>query len=219
MNKLLVIIPYRDRENHLKELIPFLRNLLDQQKIIYEIVIIEQSAGKLFNRGMLCNIGFNMFYQNNDYVCFHDVDMLCDNIDYAYDDKPVSLVSYRTKNQNTYSTYLGGITLFPNNLFIQINGFSNKYWGWGAEDDDLYRRCVLQNIQTGKRNGSCTDLELTHDNTNRRNNPHYRKNLEYLHLTKTLDIINSDGLNQIPSLYKIVNIHKHEQYTMVQVDI
>ena len=33
------------------------------------------------------------------------------------------------------------MTLFPINDFLKVNGYSNNYWGWGYEDDDLLFRC------------------------------------------------------------------------------
>ena len=27
-----------------------------------------------------------------------------------------------------------------NKLYFQVNGLSNKFWGWGREDDELYLR-------------------------------------------------------------------------------
>ena len=33
--------------------------------------------------------------------------------------------------------------MFSKENFLQVNGFSNKFWGWGAEDDDMYRRYYL----------------------------------------------------------------------------
>ena len=33
-------------------------------------------------------------------------------------------------------------------LFKKVNGYSNEYWGWGFEDDDLLMRLTEQNIFT-----------------------------------------------------------------------
>ena len=48
----------------------------------------------------------------------------------------------RWKYRVTYQNYLGGITLMNPTVFTTIRGFSNKFWGWGGEDDDLYCRLV-----------------------------------------------------------------------------
>ena len=39
-----------------------------------------------------------------------------------------------------YVDIFGGIVAFTANQFESVNGYSNEYWGWGGEDDDLYRR-------------------------------------------------------------------------------
>ncbi len=40
----------------------------------------------------------------------------------------------------TYDTLFGGVEMFTKQHFEKINGFSNVFWGWGAEDDNLYQR-------------------------------------------------------------------------------
>ena len=37
---------------------------------------------------------------------------------------------------------MGGIASWSEGDFDRINGFPNNYWGWGGEDDEMYRRCV-----------------------------------------------------------------------------
>lgn len=217
--KLLVIIPYRNRDDHLSKVVPYLSNKFLDQNIDGKIVISEQNEGKLFNRGMICNIGFDIFSSDCDYVCFHDVDMICDNIDYSYSDKPTCLIKHRTKNPNVYNGYFGGIVLFPKNKFVLINGFSNNYWGWGAEDDDLYKRCKMYNIETDRRNGNCNDLEIVTNDINRKNNYNYKNNLDYYYKNKTLNDIQSDGLSNLKNLYKIISLEANKFYTKIKVDI
>jgi hypothetical protein len=155
-HKLGIIVPYRDRANQLETFRRRMAFYLNQTGIDYNIFIIEQDGAKLFNRGMLLNIGFKYAIKNGcDYVVFHDIDMLPLNVDYSYSDKPLHIATdfYTTltilDNRETFDEYFGGVTMFPAKDFQKINGFSNKYWGWGYEDTDLLLRCKEASIELG----------------------------------------------------------------------
>jgi hypothetical protein len=143
MHKLGVIVPYRNRNAHLQEFKKSIVEYLESKNIDFKIIIVEQDNAKLFNRGMLCNIGFIEAQKKNcDYIVIHDVDMIPVDVDYSYSKVPVHLAT----DNIPFESYFGGMTLFPSNIFEKINGFSNLYWGWGFEDDDLRYRCIKNNI-------------------------------------------------------------------------
>jgi len=39
-----------------------------------------------------------------------------------------------------YDNIFGGVTAFKQQHFETVNGFSNEFYGWGGEDDDMYNR-------------------------------------------------------------------------------
>jgi len=152
-HKLGIIVPYRDRFDQLinfkTKIIEYFKNI----NISYELIIIEQDDVKLFNRGMLLNIGFKYALKYNcDYVVFHDIDMIPIDVDYSYSDMPLHLsTDFVCDDVNdkriSFDEYFGGVTMFPVEVFNQINGYSNNYWGWGFEDDDLLLRCKTNNVK------------------------------------------------------------------------
>jgi len=148
-HKLGVIIPYREREEHLERFIEHFTEFMSDKKINYQIFVIEQYDIKPFNRGRLLNIGYKIaISQGCDYICFHDVDMLPEEVDYSYPTKPTHLAS-QLSNYNysvPYDEYFGGVTLFNKYDFELVNGYSNEYTGWGYEDDDLLNRCYEKKL-------------------------------------------------------------------------
>jgi len=42
---------------------------------------------------------------------------------------------------------VGGVLIFPFELFRQINGYSNEFSGWGGEDDDMRFRLAAKKIK------------------------------------------------------------------------
>jgi len=41
-----------------------------------------------------------------------------------------------------YYGIFGGVTAFKREHFEYVNGFSNQFYGWGGEDDDMFNRLV-----------------------------------------------------------------------------
>jgi len=39
-----------------------------------------------------------------------------------------------------YSKLIGGVNAMTKEQFVLVNGYSNKFYGWGGEDDDMYFR-------------------------------------------------------------------------------
>ncbi|WP_195155531.1 galactosyltransferase-related protein [Candidatus Protochlamydia phocaeensis] len=156
-----LIIPYRDREEHLQTFLqifpPRLKTLCPQ--IEYAIFVIEQKNEKSFNRGKLLNVGFSLLKDQFDYFCFHDVDMLPTYADYSYPSIPTHLAADVSQFRQwkgkglAYSNYFGGVVLFNKKDFITINGYSNHYWGYGIEDDDLLVRVVEHGLKWTRRPG------------------------------------------------------------------
>jgi hypothetical protein len=222
--KLLVVVPYRDREEHLKEFIPYIHQALNTQNILYRIVIAEQYDDKLFNRGLLLNAGFITFEKEYDYVCLHDIDTIGEPFDYKYE--PVvthlSAMERRRNYQEWYKDHLGGVTLFPKQLFWDINGFSNNYWGWGKDDDDLKLRCDIMGIETIRK--PCKYYTLDHPtlgyHERRAKSPGYIPNKDRLdHFAKTRDknLIFTDGLNTIHDLCKIYSHESNNDFEWLRV--
>ncbi|GIX71605.1 beta-1,4-N-acetylgalactosaminyltransferase bre-4 [Caerostris extrusa] len=77
-NKVALIIPYRDREEHLRIFLHNLHPILQRQQLDYGIYVIEETADMKFNRAMLMNIGYVEALKQYEYDCFifHDVDLI-----------------------------------------------------------------------------------------------------------------------------------------------
>ncbi|XP_025016574.1 beta-1,4-N-acetylgalactosaminyltransferase bre-4 isoform X2 [Tetranychus urticae] len=144
--KVAIIVPYRDRELHLRILIHNLHPMLQRQQIDYCIYIIEQMKDTMFNRAKLFNIGFMEASKQKDYDCFifHDVDLVPEDDRNLYrcaeQPRHMSVAINTMKYKLPYNGIFGGVSALSKKQMIALNGFSNEYWGWGGEDDDMSHR-------------------------------------------------------------------------------
>ena len=154
-HKLGICIPYRNRKEHLERLIPHLTKHLNNQGIDHSFYVGHQVDDKLFNRGTMKNIAaYYAFKDGCDYVAWHDVDMLPhEECDYSYPETtPIHIATKLSKYQYGlgYDQYFGGVVLFTKEQAERTNGYSNDYWDWGQEDDDLFWRCHFEEMTTGR---------------------------------------------------------------------
>ena len=147
-HKLSIVIPYRNREAALKQIVPSLKNYVSNQIEKFEIIIVEQFDDKPFNKGLLNNIGYTLKSKDTTYVCFHDVDLIPEISDYSYPEFPSHISSHCSQFNyiNIPDKIMGGVIIFKNEHYEQVNGYSNEYVGWGKEDDDLYARCEKEGL-------------------------------------------------------------------------
>ena len=155
-HKLGICIPYRNRKEHLDKLIPKLGDFLTKKGIDHCFYVGHQVDDKLFNRGAMKNIAAQIAFEDGcDYIAWHDVDMLPhdDTCDYSYpEDSPTHIATKLSKYSWAmgYDQYFGGVVLFTKEHVEKTNGYSNDYWDWGQEDDDLFWRCDFEGFSDVK---------------------------------------------------------------------
>lgn len=241
-NKVAIIIPLRGRELQLRGMLEHMHPVWQRQQMDYTVYTITQSGKQLFNRAKLMNVGFAEAIKDRKYDCyvFHDVDLLLENDKCLYWCPPTTtrgaaiprhLSTYIDKfgyAVNTYSLGLcsplsfqsmeievfGGVSMFTEEQFITVNGFSNIYWGWGAEDDDIYMRTRRKGYTVyHDTSGSCSYHMIYHNREKK--NP--ENAVRFLLLKHALSRQNDDGLNSLR--YKVLSREKHSIYTNITVDI
>lgn len=172
LKRLGIIIPYRDRLEHLNEMLPHTVSFFRRNTEIEPLfVIAEQVDSNPFNRGALANHAYAACSGMIDYVCFHDVDYLPMWADYSEPALPTRIIWYgldvRPVGHGTNRTVhaqkegLAAVSVMRKWHFEAANGYSNGYWGWGFEDTDLGSRMESVGLPLGYKDG--TFVPLDHD--------------------------------------------------------
>lgn len=213
--KLALIVPYRNREEHLLQFVPHMKKFLGN--LPYRLFLIEQAEGKSFNRGKLLNIGFSLAKDTFDYVCFHDIDMLPVKADYSYPEAPTHLATHVEQFDFAmpYDYYFGGVTMFNIHDFDLINGYNNDYFGWGLEDDDLRLRCSLHGLTIQSREGTFLSLEHVHAEESNPDTQANRRRFEQFYKGDAKMLVN--GLITLD--YKLIKSEELSDYFKVTVQV
>ncbi|XP_060626788.2 beta-1,4-galactosyltransferase 4 [Anolis sagrei] len=220
LQRVAILIPHRSREKHLLYLLEHLHPFLQRQQLEYGIYVIHQAGNAKFNRAKLLNVGYLEALKEDSWDCFifHDVDLVPENDFNIYmcGSQPKHLVVGRnsTGYRLRYQGYFGGVTALTREQFSKVNGFSNNYWGWGGEDDDLRIRVEMQKmkvIRPSPRVAKYTMIFHTRDRGNEANGQ--RMNL----LRQVSRVWKMDGLNSCS--YNLLAMEYNPLYTNITVDL
>ena len=161
-----VIFPYREqiiqnRSEQLKKTLEYYKTLNLPNIDFY---VIEQGNDKKFNRGFLINAGHDLIkksgkkYENEIH---HDIDVQPDSrlIKYFYSDDVIAC------KKAYYDEFFGTLSVIPIDIMDKVNGYSNNFWGWGVEDDNLSSRLKYHGIKIFNADPKITKLtSLPHKN-------------------------------------------------------
>lgn len=203
-----IIIPYRDRLEHLEILLPVLNNKFKDEK--YEIIVSEQDDNNGFSISNTVNMASK--FAKGDVLIIHNVDYVpMQEVEYYKDGGvflPVKKVlflnednsnlretsdipgGYRYFNYGVGDDFFGGVICILKTHFETINGYNPYYVGWGKEDEDLRLRISEHNIPINR--GEGIFFALYHSDSGQVkddiNSQLILKNREYFHTQAKLDI-------------------------------
>uniref|UniRef100_A0A3P8YV14 Beta-1,4-galactosyltransferase n=1 Tax=Esox lucius TaxID=8010 RepID=A0A3P8YV14_ESOLU len=220
LQKVAVIIPFRNRDEHLRFWLHYLHPILQRQQLDYGIYVIQQHGENTFNRAKLMNIGYNEALKEYDYDCFvfSDVDIIPmdDRNTYRCFSQPrhLSVSMDKFGFRLPYDQYFGGVSSLSKEQFLKINGFPNNYWGWGGEDDDIFKRVSSRGMSISRPDGEIGKCRMIRHDRDKLNDPNPQRFDRILRTRHTMD---SDGINSLK--YDVVKVEKDALFTNITVDV
>ncbi|XP_004838452.1 beta-1,4-galactosyltransferase 1 isoform X1 [Heterocephalus glaber] len=219
-HKVAIIIPFRNRQEHLKYWLYYLHPILQRQQLDYGIYVINQAGDSMFNRAKLLNIGFQEALKDYDYNCFvfSDVDLIPMDDHNAYrcfsQPRHISVAMDKFGFSLPYVQYFGGVSALSKQQFLAINGFPNNYWGWGGEDDDIFNRLVFKGMSISRPNAVVGRCRMIRHSRDKKNEPNPQR---FSRIAHTKETMHSDGLNSLT--YQVLDIERYQLYTKITVDV
>ncbi|KAK1334385.1 hypothetical protein QTO34_005389 [Cnephaeus nilssonii] len=219
-HKVAIIIPFRNRQEHLKYWLYYLHPILQRQQLDYGIYVINQAGESTFNRAKLLNVGFQEALKDYDYNCFvfSDVDLIPMDDRNAYrcfsQPRHISVAMDKFGFSLPYVQFFGGVSALSKQQFLTINGFPNNYWGWGGEDDDIFNRLVFKGMSISRPNAVVGKCRMIRHSRDKKNEPNPQR---FDRIAHTKETMLSDGLNTLT--YKVLDIERNPLYTKITVDV
>ena len=106
--------------------------------VTFDILIAELEENCDWNAGLVCNSVINfMDNEKYKYIYIHHVDVSPLKGEWRFPEK----------NEVIYNLGDYGSCLMSVDTFFDVGGYRNNFWGWGYEDDDLYRRLLSLNYK------------------------------------------------------------------------
>lgn len=161
---------------------------------------IEIRGHQYFNKSIALNIGFH--FTSAELVAVCDADILLDETFFAEgirlfqqrtNEKLAVIPKYVEESADGKQRAAPGICLLHKNTFLELEGYSSEYKGWGLEDRDFLARLALAAVTIEEVSWG---IHLSHDNEERTKNYHStsmtemrQKNWELLCLRKEKAIL------------------------------
>ncbi|XP_069783843.1 beta-1,4-galactosyltransferase 2-like isoform X2 [Narcine bancroftii] len=218
--RIAIIIPFRNRDHHLRHWLYYLLPILRRQQGDFGIFIIEQAGDETFNRAKLLNVGFVEALKENDYDCFifSDVDIIPEDDRNLYrctkNPRHLACAMDKFNYRLPYNGYFGGIVAFTKHQYLKINGFSNSYWGWGTEDDDTYMRVTLNGMAVDRPDNTIGRTKMIRHERDKGNEVNEKNYIVYNKMKFTM---HQDGHKSLK--YSVIKIEKKQLFTKITVDI
>lgn len=216
-----IIIPFRDRMPQLtillKHIIPFMK----RQQLHFRIFVVEQSGFDYFNKGRVMNAGFLEATKVFPAPCviFHDVDMLPEDDRNTYNCSAKGVPKHLSPATNTldyrliYTLLVGGVLAIPTKTYIKLNGYSNVYWAWGGEDDDMAYRIHNTGLKVERPPAEIGRFTMVKHNKAHKSN--YARRLQLMREGKERQ--QQDGVNNVN--YTVISTINEKLYTHILVHV
>ncbi|XP_039256959.2 beta-1,4-galactosyltransferase 2-like [Styela clava] len=223
-----IIIPFRNREEHLRILLGHLMPVLQRQLLRFGVFVATQQGNGTFNKGRIMNTAFQYAIEAGntegrpfDCFVFHDVDLLAeyDTLFYrctggdAVNHFSTAIDKFGYKERCCGMT-VGGVLAFTQKQYKKVNGYSNEFWGWGGEDDDMANRISNRNLNIARPDstkGRYTMVKHKRDGGNPNNEMRMKL------LQNSNERLTKDGLSSLDT--KITSIHRYPLFINLNIDV